>query len=161
MNNSRRYVIIQAGWSSGNCGLFNGLKGSFRPSSSVMPPSTLVAIVWLWLVSSHCPVASLALVPAPASSDNLISDWNPSPPQTCQPIDIDSKLCAHLPYNHTTMPNLAGQQDVGEALLSIRSFDQLIKTRCSELVDFFICSVYMPMCARISPTEIVTVPPCR
>ncbi|GAV00601.1 hypothetical protein RvY_11427 [Ramazzottius varieornatus] len=156
-----------AGWLSGNCGLFNGLKSRFRPSSRVMPPSTLVTIVLVWLTINvhHCPVVSLALVPAPASSlvvasDNLI-DWNPSSPQTCQPIDAARELCLHIPYNYTTMPNLVGQQDVTEAIGSIRSFDQLIRTRCSELAEFFICSVYLPMCARISPTEIVTVPPCR
>jgi frizzled 4 len=76
--------------------------------------------------------------------------------RTCEPIKLD--LCRGIGYGQTSMPNLVGHDLQKDAQLQLQTFTPLIQYGCSSQLQFFLCSVYVPMC-----TEKVHVPigPCR
>ena len=74
----------------------------------------------------------------------------------CDPIRIE--MCRGLGYNVTGMPNLVGHETQQDAELQLQTFSPLIQYGCSTQLQFFLCSVYAPMC-----TDKVLNPigPCR
>ena len=63
----------------------------------------------------------------------------------CEPIRID--MCAHLKYNMTAMPNYLGHSTQEEAISDLKTFSQLASlVNCSEHINFFLCSLFAPMC---------------
>jgi len=73
----------------------------------------------------------------------------------CEQITIP--LCTNIEYNETIMPNLLGHAKQEEAGMEVHQFFPLVKVKCSEHLQFFLCSVYAPVCT-ILPEAI---PPCR
>ncbi|KAM9836276.1 frizzled-7-A-like [Aulostomus maculatus] len=73
----------------------------------------------------------------------------------CQPISIP--LCADIAYNQTIMPNLLGHVYQEEAGLEVHQFYPLVKVQCSLDLQFFLCSVYAPVCTVLEQA----IPPCR
>uniref|UniRef100_A0A183FQM9 FZ domain-containing protein n=1 Tax=Heligmosomoides polygyrus TaxID=6339 RepID=A0A183FQM9_HELPZ len=65
----------------------------------------------------------------------------------CQPIEIP--LCKEVPYNFTYFPNPYLQQD---------QQSPLIKTKCNRNIQFFVCSVFAPMCPEGMPQAVTS---CR
>ncbi|OQV18791.1 Frizzled-10-B [Hypsibius exemplaris] len=165
------------------CPLYNGrsLKSDrTRPppppinhSHAMLHASTLALSSKLLLLIAACLTGGLLTgtegLPMPAeaasaSSQSQLSEWNPSQPQTCQRIDsLTTVQCIDMPYNSTTMPNFAGHLEVVEAVAALESFAQLKLSICaSEELNVFLCSVYMPMCQLVEPTDaVVVIPPCR
>ena len=76
--------------------------------------------------------------------------------RSCEPIKLE--LCRSIGYTTTSMPNLVGHDLQKDAQLQLQTFTPLIQYGCSSQLQFFLCSVYVPMC-----TEKVLTPigPCR
>ncbi|CAI4230116.1 unnamed protein product [Auanema sp. JU1783] len=70
----------------------------------------------------------------------------------CVPITIS--LCKDAPYNYTFYPSSLIQQDFKNLNSQIDHFKPLIKTKCNPNIQFFICSVFAPMCPLDLPQAV-------
>ncbi len=73
----------------------------------------------------------------------------------CEPITIP--LCKDIRYNETIMPNLLNHQKQEDAGLEVHQFFPLVKVQCSPDLQFFLCSMYAPVCTILERA----IPPCR
>ena len=82
------------------------------------------------------------------------------PPGTCQTITAVN-MCINIGWN-ASFPNFREHQTQSDANEEISSFYPLVRTRCSNAIAHFLCSVYAPVCISSLPdgTE-VTLKPCR
>jgi frizzled protein 1/7 len=62
-----------------------------------------------------------------------------------------------IAYTETIMPNLLGQQRQDEAGYEAQQYFPLVKIQCSHDLQFFLCSVFVPVCTIID----APIPPCR
>ncbi|XP_066254768.1 frizzled-2 isoform X2 [Euwallacea similis] len=85
-----------------------------------------------------------------SDSDDLIPTHD-----KCQPITIP--FCSGIPYNKTIMPNLMGHSNQEEAGLEVHQYFPLVKINCSVDLQFFLCSVFVPVCTILEHP----LPPCR
>ncbi|CAL4067025.1 unnamed protein product [Meganyctiphanes norvegica] len=76
----------------------------------------------------------------------------------CELVSIP--MCQHMPYNLTRMPNLLHHSSQENAKLAIDQFELLRWTKCSDQLEFFLCSMYAPICTVNFVTE-AAIPPCR
>ncbi|XP_069133018.1 secreted frizzled-related protein 3-like [Argopecten irradians] len=74
----------------------------------------------------------------------------------CEPIQIP--MCQGMPYNMTRMPNLLHHSSQENAKLSIEQFEKLIEKNCSDVLLFFLCGMYAPICTVNFQPE--PIPPC-
>ena len=74
----------------------------------------------------------------------------------CVPIDPNSPLCYKF-YNKTTFPNFVQHRSPGEASYELVQYKPLIQVECSKYLEFFLCTIYMPICND----EYGKIPPCR
>lgn len=63
-----------------------------------------------------------------------------------KPVLIRIPECQNTFYNYTGMPNLVEQDTQFEARHQLQTFEPLITHKCSNKLNFFLCSVYTPMC---------------
>ncbi|CAH8864845.1 unnamed protein product [Trichobilharzia szidati] len=63
-----------------------------------------------------------------------------------KPVPIQIPECQNTFYNYTGMPNLVGQETQFDARHQLQTFKPLITYKCSSKLNFFLCSVYTPMC---------------
>ncbi|CAL8078042.1 unnamed protein product [Calicophoron daubneyi] len=63
-----------------------------------------------------------------------------------KPVPIQIPECKNTFYNFTGMPNLVEQETQFDARHQLQTFKPLITYRCSSKLNFFLCSVYTPMC---------------
>ncbi|CAH8612032.1 unnamed protein product [Schistosoma curassoni] len=67
--------------------------------------------------------------------------------QRCmKPVLIQIPECQNTFYNYTGMPNLIGQETQFDARHQLQTFKPLITYKCSSKLNFFLCSIYTPMC---------------
>ncbi|XP_016089109.1 frizzled-4-like [Sinocyclocheilus grahami] len=71
---------------------------------------------------------------------------------SCDPIRIS--MCQDLGYNVTKMPNLVGNVLQSDAELQLTTFTPLIQFPAFAFLQFFLCSVYVPMCTEKVPIPI-------
>ena len=71
--------------------------------------------------------------------------------------DITITLCRDIAYNQTSMPNFLGHQRQDDAGMEVHQFYPLVKVRCSEYLQFFLCAMYVPKCTA----QEGIMPPCR
>ncbi|XP_022187227.1 frizzled-2 [Nilaparvata lugens] len=98
------------------------------------------------------------LCPCSASqhSSSRVSDRDSLPHHgRCEPITIP--FCMDIKYNETIMPNLLNHQKQEDAGLEVHQFFPLVKVKCSHDLQFFLCSMYAPVCTILD----VPIPPCR
>ncbi|KAL7059874.1 hypothetical protein AAHC03_013789 [Spirometra sp. Aus1] len=79
---------------------------------------------------------------------------------TSKCLPISEPVCSGLPYNHTSMPNGVGLSTQREAARRIADYQPLISIGCSQYLQFFLCTVYFPMCSTNLAASI-TLRPCR
>uniref|UniRef100_A0A0P4W0I8 FZ domain-containing protein n=1 Tax=Scylla olivacea TaxID=85551 RepID=A0A0P4W0I8_SCYOL len=75
----------------------------------------------------------------------------------CEEIKIP--MCRQMPYNLTRLPNLLHHSTQENAQLAIEQFKLLGWTKCSDQLEFFLCSMYAPICTVDFVSE--AIPPCR
>lgn len=73
----------------------------------------------------------------------------------CEPITVP--FCQHMPYNDTIMPNILHHAKQEDAALEVHQFYPLVKIKCNSNLQFFLCSVYVPVCTILD----LPIPPCR
>uniref|UniRef100_A0A1B6DUK5 Uncharacterized protein n=1 Tax=Clastoptera arizonana TaxID=38151 RepID=A0A1B6DUK5_9HEMI len=73
----------------------------------------------------------------------------------CEPITIP--FCLDIKYNQTIFPNLLNHQKQEDAGLEVHQFFPLVKVKCSPDLQFFLCSMYAPVCTILDKP----IPPCR
>ncbi|XP_067002467.1 frizzled-2 [Anabrus simplex] len=101
---------------------------------------------------------AIAVVSAYGSTTSRVSDRDRDQfPHhgRCEPITVP--FCIDIRYNMTIMPNLLGQQKQEDAGLEVHQYFPLVKVKCSPDLQFFLCSVYVPVCTILESA----IPPCR
>lgn len=64
--------------------------------------------------------------------------------KVCQEITIP--MCKGIGYNQTYMPNKFNHDSQEEAGLEVHQFWPLVEIQCSPDLQFFLCSMYTPIC---------------
>nr|XP_057940064.1 frizzled-7-like [Doryrhamphus excisus] len=105
---------------------------------------------WSWWLSYH--VLPLLFLPCFAQQQPGFSIPEHG---FCQTISIP--LCTDMAYNQTIMPNLLGHTNQEDAGLEVHQFYPLVKVQCSADLQFFLCSMYAPVCTVLDQA----IPPCR
>ncbi|KAJ9577223.1 hypothetical protein L9F63_006197 [Diploptera punctata] len=107
-------------------------------------------MLWSW---------TLAVVSASQRNSGItsrVSDRDQLPHHNrCEPISIP--FCMDIQYNETIMPNLLNHQNQKDAGMEVHQYFPLVKVKCSLDLQFFLCSVYAPVCTIIEKA----LPPCR
>ena len=96
----------------------------------------------LWLKMKTKMFVILALATASAVRASRYDSDN-----RCQPIDT-IPMCKDIPYNSTIFPNLMGNNNQVEAAESITQYNPLMKIKCSDDIQLFLCSMYAPLCTK-------------
>lgn len=72
--------------------------------------------------------------------------------------DLTIPMCKNLGYNVTYMPNRFNHENQKEAALEVHQFWPLVQIHCSPVLNFFLCSLYAPVCDKTYGKELL---PCR
>ncbi|KAJ8875245.1 hypothetical protein PR048_023140 [Dryococelus australis] len=109
---------------------------------------------WCWML---CCWATLACASQHGGGVTVrMSDRDSLPHHgRCEPITIP--FCMDIQYNQTIFPNLLNHQKQEEAGLLVHQFFPLVKVKCSPDLQFFLCSIYAPVCTILDQA----IPPCK
>lgn len=83
---------------------------------------------------------------------DIVSDKVPR----CEEISIP--MCKGIGYNLTSMPNQFNHETQDEAGMEVHQFWPLVEINCSPDLNFFLCSVYAPICIEYYDKPL---PACR
>nr|CDS33207.1 frizzled 4 [Hymenolepis microstoma] len=112
-----------------------------------------VALLLLFLFSTSNALTNWTLL----DSEYPLKSTHEIPASQCLPIEEPS--CLGLEYTHTYLPNIIGLTSQSESAKRIHDYAPLLKLGCSTYLEFFLCSVYFPMCTE-SMGEQVLLKPC-
>ncbi|XP_071122180.1 secreted frizzled-related protein 3-like [Mytilus edulis] len=90
-------------------------------------------------------------------SFGIMNHYNNRRKDICEPIQIP--MCQHMKYNMTRMPNLLHHSSQENAKLQIEQFTELVDQKCSDVLLFYLCAMYAPICTVNFQSE--PIPPCR
>lgn len=76
-------------------------------------------------------------------------------PKVCENLSTD--MCKGLGYNQTYTPNYFNQRTQWKAVLQLKQYWPLVRYQCSSDLQFFLCSLYTPICDANQETVV----PCR
>ncbi|CAJ0574348.1 unnamed protein product, partial [Mesorhabditis spiculigera] len=110
-------------------------------------------------MASTAPISFLFLLVSSVTATSGESMFKQSLKGRCQRIEIE--LCKDIPYNMTFLPNpMLGHDQPNMQTLQAQTeqFKPLIKTKCHPHLQFFICSVFAPMCPKDIPQAVTS---CR
>lgn len=121
--------------------------------------SITIKTVW-FVIGMLALVKSVVAVQQFLDQSDVVSSGYVSPTSLashnkCEPITIS--ICKNIPYNTTIMPNLFGHTRQEEAGYEVHQFAPLVKSGCSPDLQFFLCSLYIPLCTILDHP----IPPCR
>lgn len=68
-------------------------------------------------------------------------------PEKCELITVT--LCKNMPYNYTKLPNSMNHDNQKEINRILSDYGQLLQTRCSEYLQKFLCSLFVPFCTEL------------
>ncbi|VDQ01962.1 unnamed protein product [Trichobilharzia regenti] len=106
--------------------------------------SNHLSMIIILLIISELFIATLNSNPVTSSSSLSTGIYGQ---QRCmKPVPIQIPECQNTFYNYTGMPNLVGQETQFDARHQLQTFKPLITYKCSSKLNFFLCSVYTPMC---------------
>ncbi|KAM3185597.1 hypothetical protein ACTXT7_006052 [Hymenolepis weldensis] len=112
-----------------------------------------VVLLLFFLLSTSNALTNWTLL----DSEYLLKSTHETPISHCLPIEEPS--CLGLEYTHTYLPNIIGLTSQSESAKRIHDYASLLKLGCSSYLEFFLCSVYFPMCTE-SMGEQVLLKPC-
>jgi len=82
---------------------------------------------------------------------------------SCEPMKSD--ICRFenntLIYKSTGMPNFAGHKKQSDAENELATFYPIIESKCAQELQFFLCTVYVPMCDNSMQSQQKLIGPCR
>ena len=104
-------------------------------------------------------LSSLMIVATSMLSVSSAASSSSSSTSPCEPIKV--QLCHGIGYDLTGMPNLASNGLQADAKYELETFAPLIQSGCSSQLQFFLCSVYVPMCAKEVARQQHVIGPCR
>ena len=67
------------------------------------------------------------------------------------------EMCKKMRYNETKLPNIVGHTSQLEGSQGIEQFRPLVSAGRSPLLQFFLCSVFAPMCTE-QVNEVLVIP---
>ncbi|XP_065160403.1 frizzled-2 [Atheta coriaria] len=103
-------------------------------------------------------LAFLLMMSAVAPSASVIASHADTKDQEGQCEQITIPMCREIGYNMTRMPNELNHYNQEEAGLEVHQFWPLVQINCSPELQFFLCSMYVPICL---PDYQKPLPPCR
>jgi frizzled protein 1/7 len=110
---------------------------------------SVVLLVWVGLVSE-------GLGQYGGGKGRPVSERDSLPHHNkCEPITVP--FCMDIQYNDTIMPNLLNHAKQEDAGLEVHQFFPLVKVKCNPDLQFFLCSVFVPVCTILDRP----IPPCR
>lgn len=80
-----------------------------------------------------------------------------NPASACETINIP--MCQAMQYNMTRMPNLLHHSTQLNAMLAIEQYQILVDQNCSDVLLFFLCAMYVPICTM--EFQLDAIPPCK
>ena len=91
-------------------------------------------------------------------SQRLSSSHGGSSP-TCEPIKIE--MCRNIGYSMTGMPNFADNTLQADAKQQLETYGPMLSFNCANELQFFLCSVYVPVCTETDGVTKTLIGPCR
>ena len=144
-----------------NCVLFPEKKDDpyclgkdFNATKEIMPTSVVHADLTVYSKPTRNDFIKSSMV-KPTDVSAASTTYKPSNNRTCEKITITT--CQKLRYNMTHYPNRFQHENQNAAALEINHFLPLIKIGCSSKLQFFLCSLYAPVCgdAKLLPCRSV------
>ncbi|KAL8616871.1 hypothetical protein ACOMHN_041790 [Nucella lapillus] len=96
----------------------------------------------------------------PDSLDPRICTPSPYTPGSC--VGVREELCINEGFNSTAFPNLLGNEEEEEVILSLKLIMGLqLATNCYNYSMLFGCAAYIPPCSGNNTVGFHNIPPCR
>ena len=130
------------------------LDKDFYATKDILPTSVVHADLNVYSKPTRNDLIKSSMV-KPTDVSAASTTYKPSNNRTCEKITIAT--CQNLSYNTTLYPNRFQQENQNAAALEMNQFLPFIGIGCSSKLQFFLCSLYAPVCndAKLLPCRSV------